>query len=1167
MERMIIMADDRNKKSELVKLVKRIGLIVSGLFMLYVIIGFWVVPPLLKPRLEEQMSGLIGRKVTIAEIKLNPLVLSATISDLTVHEIDGQPFAGFQELFANTQISSIFKWAFTVREIRVLGPFGVLKLLPNNALNIDDILAKLSEPKPEPKEEAGLPRAIIEKFQVSDGKAVVENLSGKGPIREEVAPISFTVENLSTLEGRQGEYRFTGVGPMGGQFEVDGKITVSPVRVNGNYTITDTRISHYWEHFKDLVSFQIISGTTDVSGEYTIEIVDGQFNARLENGAFELDDFKLVEKGKEEVLIALPTLFIQGITADLSTREISIDRVHTADAAFKSWVAADGTSELQNLFQPDIEKLIETKGKQTPVTKAETTDTAPWETTVNHVDVKNWQFTIDAQTRKEPIRETVALNNFTVENLSTAEDQRGTYAFDGTGPSGATIQLKGELTVNPVWTQGRYSISNAKLIHFWEHIKDHVSFQIVNGSTGASGDFFVAIEDGRLSARLQNGTYSLKDFELVEKGKKEVLIALPAISIKGIGADWQAREVSIERVQAADGRIQSWLSPEGTFELQRLFLQDLEKSMKRKKTEEPKPEPAHAQPWQVALKKMEVTNWGLAFEDRTLTRPAKLSVDNIDAVVENLTNIKDKTAALGVSMRINQAGNVKINGKAGIVPLQADLNLITTKIALKSFQAYVDDAVNAQIASGTTSSNGRIRYRGKDAQPQIRYEGEFSVDELEIQDRVQSEDFITLAQLKTRGIELELRPNKLDVSQVLIDRPHARVTINEAGVINVVNAFAPVEKEKKEEEADLLKRLVNFLILQFKGPMPMSVDRVQLKTFTGDFIDASISPSYETHLEITDATATGLSSEPSATADFKFIGSIDAKGRLEGSGQMNPMNALQYTKVNVSVKDFELNPVSPYSGKFIGFKIDRGTLNTDLKYQVTNDTVDGNNIIIIDQLELGERVDSPDALNLPIKLGVTLLKDSEGRIKVQVPVKGNVKDPQFDFAKAIESALTGTIEDASSAPFAAITEVDGFTGEELRTVAFEFGFSELLDREIQKLNALATLLKARKALTLGIVGTADRRMDGAAVMGESPLKIEPDDAPSSGDEAPPVPDTEQAVYEKRLEELAQRRAEKVSTYLVDQAGIDAARIQVNPAQIKAAPGSEKGFVEFSLSVE
>ena len=136
------MADDRNKKDERIQLAKNFGLIVAGLFLLYVIIGLWVFPPLLKPQLEERLSGLLGRKVSIAEIKLNPLVLSATISSSTVHEVDGQPFAGFETLYANAQISSVFNWALTVKEIRVQGPFGVLKLLPGNEPNIDDILAK-----------------------------------------------------------------------------------------------------------------------------------------------------------------------------------------------------------------------------------------------------------------------------------------------------------------------------------------------------------------------------------------------------------------------------------------------------------------------------------------------------------------------------------------------------------------------------------------------------------------------------------------------------------------------------------------------------------------------------------------------------------------------------------------------------------------------------------------------------------------------------------------------------------------------------------------------------------------------------------------------------------------------------------------------------------------
>ncbi len=746
--------------------------------------------------------------------------------------------------------------------------------------------------------------------------------------------------------------------------------------------------------------------------------------------------------------------------------------------------------------------------------------------------------------------------------------REGEYLFEGTGSSGDHFEVKGRLAVNPVRVKGSCSITDTQISHYWELLKDLVSFQIINGTTDVSGDYTVEIIDGQLNARLENGTFKIEDFELVEKGKKEVLIALPSLSVQGIVADLQAQEINVELIQTVDGRIKSWLSADGVFDFQRLFLPDLEKLMKKNESEEPESEPVLAPPWYVALKKMEVSNWGLDFEDRTLSNSAKLSVDDIDVVVENLTNKKDTSATVGIAMQLNKAGNVKINGTAGIDPFLADLNVVTEKIALKSFQPYVDDAVNARIATGSTSSQGRIRYRGQDAQPQIQYEGDFSVDDVKIQGRVLTEDFITLVHLKTTGIGLDLRPNKLNVSQVLIDRPYAMVSVDQAGVVNVLNAFTPVEKVKqKEGKKNLLQRLVKFLILQFKGPMPMNVDRVHLKTLTGDFVDDSISPTYGTRVEITEATATGLSSDPSARADFKLNGSIDETATIEGTGQMNPMSALQYSKVDVSLKDFELKPLSPYSGKFIGFKINQGTLHTDLKYSVSDNTVDGDNIIVIDQLELGEKVDSPNALNLPIKLGVTLLKDSNGRIKVQVPVKGNVKDPKFDFNKAIQSGLTRTIKDAGSAPFTAITEIDGFKGEELQVVAFDFGFSELQDREIQKLNALAKFLKEKDTLKLGIVGTADRQMDGAAIMGEPPSKIPSVDAPASENKSLAEPAAAPVVNAERLEQLAQRRADKVSAYLVEQAAINAKRIQVNPVQIKPKPNGGQGLVEFSLSVK
>ena len=938
--------DDQKQQKKGLKWAKIVGLMMVGVFLIYLVVGFWVAPLLLKPELEERLSDLIGRRVTIETIKLNPLLLSTTTTNFTVYETEGEPFAGFQELFADAQLSSILKWALVIKEVRIQGPFGILKLLPDNKLNIDDILAKLSQPNPEPKTNGGLPRLIVEKFQVLEGSATLENLTGKEPVREVVTPIDFTLENLSTLRGQQGEYRFVGTGQSGGHFEVSGQLSVDPVRVKGRYATRDIKISHYWQHLKDLVSFQIIDGTAGASGDYTVEIIDGRINARLEQGTFQMNNF-----------------------------------------------------------------------------------------------------------------------------------------------------------------------------------------------------------------------------QLTAKGEKEVLIAVPSLDVQGIGADLQRRAIQVGSIQTEEGNIKSWLAADGTFKLQNMLLADLERLTKKTQTEKSKPETTPAPPWQVTLDKLEMNNWRLAFEDQSLTHPAELTADNIDAVVENISNKKDSQATLGVTMQINQTGNVRVKGAAGFDPLQADLHVTSDKIALSAFQPYVDEAVKAQIISGSIGSAGRVRYRGQEAHPQIQYEGDFSVDSVEIKDRQHAEDFIKLVQTKVDGIALDLLPNKLQVANVLIDRPHARVTIDQSGVINVVEVFAPSETAQTEGKENLLQRLVAFLIVQFKGPMPISVERVELQNFTGDFQDASIAPPYSTHVEITEASAVGLSSEPSAMADFKFKGRIDQEATIEGSGRMNPMNALQSSKVEFAMKDFDLNPVSPYSVKFIGYKIDKGTLNTDLKYQVEQDKVVGDNVILVDNLELGEKVDSPEALNLPIELGVALLKDSDGRITLQIPVEGNVKDPQFDFRGALINGLTRSIENAGSAPFASIAEIDGFKGEELRTVSFAFGNSELQGRELEKLKAVAGFLKKKKSLTLGIIGTADQQRDRTALTEEPPdqgalkkfwtTKIKKEKEPS----------TEQMVDDKRLEQLARQRAETVSAYLTEQAGVETKRIKLKPVQIKPAPDGDAGLVELTLSVE
>jgi outer membrane protein OmpA-like peptidoglycan-associated protein len=942
---------NQEKKKPAGSWLKKLSIILISLFLLYVIAGFFVLPRLLKPRLENELANQLGRKVTIEEIRINPLALSAAIRKLTVYEKDGEPFSGFEELFVNAQLfSSIIEWAAKLKEIRLLAPFGVLKLLPDNNKNIDDIVAKFSQPRqaPPPDQKSELPRVVISTFQVKDGKFSLEDLTGKEPIAQTFTPITFTLENLSTLEERQGAFKFVFAGPSGGQYQLDGQLSVNPVRIQGSYSTLHTDLSHFWQHIKERVNFQIVKGAIGASGNYLLELRGDTLNAKLQNGRFELKDFQLTEKGQDKVLISIPSFGVHGISADLKTREIMVQEVKTADAAFVSW-----------------------------------------------------------------------------------------------------------------------------------------------------------------------------------------------------------------------------LEPDGTFKLRSLLLPDSQKSPEKNKPSDNEPETTAGRPWLASINKIEVANWSAAIEDRTLPKPAKFSFDNITFRIDDLSTKKNAKAKVDIALMINQAGKVKVNGSAGIDPLMADLKVVSDKIELKSFQPYDDTAVNAQIEAGTISSEGRVVYQGKEGQPQIRYEGEMSLDGLEMSDRVQTKEFIKLAQFKTSGTVLELLPNKLQVAEVLIDKPYINVTIDPNGTVNVADAFAPAEKGKGDQKGsqNLLQRLADFLTTQIKGPMPMGIELVQLNNFSADFVDGTIKPAYSAQLEITKGTVKGLSSDPSARGDFKIEGTIDQSAAIESAGQMNPMNALHYAKIDFSLKDFDLVAVTPYSGKYAGHKIAEGKLHLELAYLVDNQTIDAGNKIYIDQLTLGDKVDSPDAPNLPLELGIALLKDANGRITLNVPVRGNVKDPKFSIGQSVNDALTKTIDDAGKSPFATIAEIDGFKGQELRIIEFESGLSELNAQAKKKLDALAKFLNKKTELTLGVAGTADRQVDGTPASGKQTEKAESGDAPKADSSSQQDQAQGQVVDDEQLKMLAQKRAEQVKAYLTQSAKVAEKRVQLKPAQIKSAAGGGYGHVELFLAVQ
>jgi len=204
---------------------------------------------------------------------------------------------------------------------------------------------------------------------------------------------------------------------------------------------------------------------------------------------------------------------------------------------------------------------------------------------------------------------------------------------------------------------------------------------------------------------------------------------------------------------------------------------------------------------------------------------------------------------------------------------------------------------------------------------------------------------------------------------------------------------------------------------------------------------------------------------------------VDGVGPIDIAGHINPFNQTATNDLKITFKDVDLTPTSPYSGKFAGYRIAEGKLNLDLSYNLVGRKLKSKNVITLDRFTFGEKVASPDATHLPVRLAVAILKDRSGQILIDVPVEGSLDDPKFRVGKVVVHVLMNILEKAATSPFSLLGAVFGGGGEELSYQDFAPGSAVLLPSNEQKLDSLVKGLYERPGLQLEIAGSIDPDAD------------------------------------------------------------------------------------------
>ena len=661
--------------------------------------------------------------------------------------------------------------------------------------------------------------------------------------------------------------------------------------------------------------------------------------------------------------------------------------------------------------------------------------------------------------------------NLVLKNFHTRPGGDNTYAFTAEVGKDEFLDWKGTVSLEPIASEGTLSLTGVKIATLFQYVQDQFQFNIPEGTIRAVGRY--RFTGSPFDLEVSETLLHFSDVGIVEKGDVRPVVALHAFFIDGIHADLRQQKVDIESISLNKGSHRIWRNPDGSLNVQALF-------MPAKAAASDDPSPAKKGPaWTVSIKEASVTHHDIEVEDRSLSSPAEIKITDLTARTQDVVFPFKGPIPLRLDHRLNDDGTVSVEGQLLVQPLQADLSLSLKNIAIQPFESYFERFARITVDSGAIDLDGSLRFASEHPKgPLLSFQGQLGVKTLAIAARDEGTPVASWKQVQLNEISLSLDPTSVTIEEVGINQPTVHFAIDRDGVPKVKKLLPPAQATSPppavERPADRTK----------KAPPPsIAIKTVKVLRGTATFRDDSISPPVEAGLYDLTGTIKGLSSKQLARAQVDLSGKIDKVAPLKIAGMINPLTEDAFTDVTVKFENVDLTPSTPYVGKYVGYPIRKGKLFLDLAYKISQKQLEAENKVAVDQLTFGDKTDSPDATTLPVLLAVALLKDRHGRIDIDLPIRGDLKDPDFRYGKVILSTLTNLLTKMVSSPFTLMGKLvpGGGDGEELQHLTFEPGSAALAPGEMKKIDTLVKGLEERPGLRLEITGTADPRRDRPAV--------------------------------------------------------------------------------------
>ncbi len=711
----------------------------------------------------------------------------------------------------------------------------------------------------------------------------------------------------------------------------------------------------------------------------------------------------------------------------------------------------------------------------------------------------HWQDGVPAK----PVDTTFGPVNVAMQNLSTLPGREGQQEVVITTETAGTFSWSGSLQLNPLSLTGRAGVKGSHVELVSAYVRDDIGFEFTRGDADIELNYSVEATDNGLQARIDNLEFILKDAlirtygqltESEETDDQDVL-AIPQFSISGGTLRWPEQTVSVEFVSIADSVLSLHRDADGVLNI---LPDDVADNTATDSTvdaaivgesaavseAEGEADASQSSPasdvWTATLGRFAIDRMKINLLDESVEPAADMGIDDLTLAITDIDSRSGAVFPTELSILTRTGGTVSVTGQIGILPDPvADLAIKADGLLLAETHPYLKRLADVNLDGGSLALEAKVSSSPADEfalSGDVEVTG-FLLTETDGDSRLGSWD-----RLLFDNVLVSARRQAIEVAEVRLEKPYADVFIAEDGSINLGRVEPGVQSSVAEPESETTTEPQTGAVEpSAEDSFAVTVDRVTVVDAAADFADYSLPLPFDVKIAALNGGLTTIATTSEEPSRISLEGKVNDFGLLSVTGTLTPLDVTRNTNVELSFENVEIPRFSAYTVAFAGREIASGKLDLGLQYEVNDSALVGENKVILRDFTLGEKIDHPGAMSLPLGLAVALLKQPDGTIDIDLPIRGNLDDPEFRYGSVVGKALVNLIVKVVASPFALLGKLVGIEAGELDHIEFMAGRSDLTPPQQERVAKLAEALGLRPELELEVTGVADKEVDGRAI--------------------------------------------------------------------------------------